>query len=439
MTENKSLYPKVAIIGAGASGLSCAYFLSKKNVHVDVYEKFSHLGGLATSTKLSKGRIDTFYHHLFETDAFILKFLKDLDIQDKVIFRRTITGHIYQNKYYDISGLKNLFTSGLLSKISYIKLLLGGAVIKYLPTLPGIKNISLLEIIDKLFGKEASEKIWKPLIIGKFGENSNFIPYSWLKARIQDRSINLGFAKNGFEEIYEIMSDKIKLNGSNIFLESSIDEIKKDKNKIIINNNIYDKLVVTTSPKTNKKLLVNLNYQKTKISYIGAICGIIEFSRKPTPAYWTGITPSSDKNKPEYNNFLAIISYAELDIYWNKKGTPTWPLYIASYITEEEYKKYSQNTWKEKMIKSIIEISKISMDKKAISRDDILNVNIAFAEYAQPILSPGKNLIPNPEKANNTFFANMHNIYPNDRGQNRAFEIGEKRANEILRELKLIK
>ena len=91
------------------------------------------------------------------------------------------------------------------------------------------------------------------------------------------------------------------------------------------------------------------------------------------------------------------------------------------------------------MINSIIEISKISMDKKAISRDDILNVNIAFAEYAQPILSPSKNLIPNPEKANNTFFANMHNIYPNDRGQNRAFEIGEKRANEILRELKLIK
>ena len=59
-------------------------------MQVDIFEKSNQLGGLATSTQLSKGRIDTFYHHLFETDEFILKFLKDLDIQDKVIFRKTI-------------------------------------------------------------------------------------------------------------------------------------------------------------------------------------------------------------------------------------------------------------------------------------------------------------------------------------------------------------
>ena len=50
--------------------------LSERGVKVDIYEKGSHLGGLASSSKLSKGSIDTFYHHLFETDTFILKFLK---------------------------------------------------------------------------------------------------------------------------------------------------------------------------------------------------------------------------------------------------------------------------------------------------------------------------------------------------------------------------
>ena len=38
---------KIAVIGAGASGLSTAYELQKIGFNVDVYEKSSDLGGLA--------------------------------------------------------------------------------------------------------------------------------------------------------------------------------------------------------------------------------------------------------------------------------------------------------------------------------------------------------------------------------------------------------
>ena len=85
------------------------------------------------------------------------------------------------------------------------------------------------------------------------------------------------------------------------------------------------------------------------------------------------------------------------------------------------------------MVKALIEISQMSMKENAVTERDIISINLSFAEYAQPIISPSKGLFHNPEKAKLTYFANMHNIYPNDRGQNRAFLIGEKRANEIMR------
>ena len=37
---------------------------------------------------------------------------------------------------------------------------------------------------------------------------SKIIPYSWLKARIKDRSIKLGYSHGGFIEIYKFMNKK---------------------------------------------------------------------------------------------------------------------------------------------------------------------------------------------------------------------------------------
>jgi len=425
---------EIAIIGAGASGLSCAFCLAKNGYIPVVYERSDKLGGLANSIELSKGRIDSYYHHLFESDKYILNFLKKVGIEKEVIFRKAVTAHIWSNKYYDISGLINLFKSKLLSKTSFIRLLFGGAFIKYFPYLFGLKNKSVLQKVNAIFGKEAAEKIWTPLIKGKFGSKANLIPYSWLRTRIQDRSIKLGYVENGFESLYEFMVKEIKESGGEILLNKNIVEIKlkDDEQKIIIDDRCFERLLVSSSPKANKNLLKNLDYSSEKISYIGALCGIVEFSKKPVPAYWVGITPSESHQDKNYNDFLACISYAELDKSWNKKGESTWPTYIACYLTEDEFLSLSKEEWKNKMVKALIEISQMSMRENAVTEKDIISINLSFAEYAQPIISPSKGLVHNPEKAKLTYFANMHNIYPNDRGQNRAFLIGEKRAYEIM-------
>ncbi len=437
MKKNQNLLKtkgyRIAVIGAGASGLSTAYELQKLGFDVDVYEKSKELGGLAGAITLSKGKVDSFYHHLFKSDAYILDFLKKNNLLSKVKFRKTTTGHIWDNKFFDISSIWSLWNSNLLSNWGLLRLLIGGAIIKYFPGMKILNTISICKINDFLFGKEASKKIWSPLIKYKFGKFSKKIPYSWLRTRIQDRTIELGYLSDGFEIIYNFLEKKIISSNGNIYKNNLIKEINyiKKTKQLLVQGKVYDKAVITTSPSINKIILKDLSYKSKQIKYLGALCGIIEFNRKPIKAYWTGIADIDKKNKSNYKNFLAAISYSELDINWNKKGKPSWPLYLAKYCTKKEYEKYTNEEWETKMIKAAIELNQLS-DLDKITKENIINFKLSFAEYAQPILSPNEKLYPHPESALNCYFANMHNIFPNDRGQNRSFQLGKIISKRIL-------
>ena len=55
---------RVGVIGAGVTGLTAAYELSKKGHHVIVYERAPFLGGQASTFDVGGGRLERGYHHL---------------------------------------------------------------------------------------------------------------------------------------------------------------------------------------------------------------------------------------------------------------------------------------------------------------------------------------------------------------------------------------
>jgi predicted NAD/FAD-binding protein len=76
---------KIAVLGAGISGLGAAYLLSKKH-HVDVYEKEPRLGGHARTTMVQEGNttfgVDTgFLVFNHETYPLLTKLFEQLDVK----------------------------------------------------------------------------------------------------------------------------------------------------------------------------------------------------------------------------------------------------------------------------------------------------------------------------------------------------------------------
>ena len=64
---------RVAIIGAGFTGLTAAWELIKKGHQVTIFEKETQPGGLAIGFKEDgwAWSLEKHYHHIFESDKFI--------------------------------------------------------------------------------------------------------------------------------------------------------------------------------------------------------------------------------------------------------------------------------------------------------------------------------------------------------------------------------
>ena len=65
---------RIAIIGAGITGLTAGYYLAKEGHQITIFEKNNYLGGLAVnfSQKNWGWPLEFYFHHLFTSDKDIL-------------------------------------------------------------------------------------------------------------------------------------------------------------------------------------------------------------------------------------------------------------------------------------------------------------------------------------------------------------------------------
>ena len=90
---------EIAIIGGGFTGLTAAYYLSKKDHQVTIFEKNNYLGGLAAGFKLKNLQwyLEKHYHHFFANDNSVKKLAKELGIGKEVFFKDPVTSIFYKN------------------------------------------------------------------------------------------------------------------------------------------------------------------------------------------------------------------------------------------------------------------------------------------------------------------------------------------------------
>ena len=99
---------KIAILGGGRTGLTAAYYLSKKGHKITLFEKEPVLGGLAVGFK-EKGwewSLERAYHHLFASEREILDFAKEIGF-DKIFFQKPETASLYDISPRGSHGLRS--------------------------------------------------------------------------------------------------------------------------------------------------------------------------------------------------------------------------------------------------------------------------------------------------------------------------------------------
>ena len=190
---------RIAIIGAGFTGLTAALRLAQKGHKVSVFEKEDTVGGLAVGFKYPKWEwtVEKGYHHWFTNDTNILSLAQELHY--RVITKRPRTDILIAGKNIPFDSVSSLLAFPYLSLLSRFRI---GLVLAYLKLTSNYKNLEnkfALRWLEKWMGKEATSLIWEPLFSGKFGEYKNSIILSWFWARIKKRTASLVYPEEGFK------------------------------------------------------------------------------------------------------------------------------------------------------------------------------------------------------------------------------------------------
>ena len=410
---------KIAIVGAGFTGLSAALVLSRRKHQITIFEKEATLGGLASGFKHKEWQwtVEKHYHHWFTNDSYAINLIKELKLGQKLFFPPSVTSIFYGNKIYPFNSPNDVIT---FSPLSVKDRLRTGAMLLYLKLLPpslalNMENETASNWLKKHFGEKAFQILWQPLLIGKFGKFADQVNMAWFWARIKKRTPKLGYLEGGYHQLLERMLEEIKAHGG---------EIKFNTPYTSDLDRSFDKIIFTAPSfafiKTYPSLPDPYKRRIASIPHLHALNLLLITEKKLLKKdYWLNI---NDRKFP----FIALVTHTNLvDKKYYAGKNLTW---VGNYLPPgHPFLKMS----KEELF-AIYQPFLQKINSNFNDKLQTINCELFLGPFAQPVFFTGyAKLKPDfRTPLRKVILANIDMVYPWDRGTNYAIELGFKAAGE---------
>lgn len=430
---------RIGVAGGGVTGLTAALRLAQSGHRVTVCEQASEPGGLAAAVPFAGTRLEAFYHHVFTSDRETVRLIRELGLENRMQWRKTPMGMYSQGALYKFGTPWDLLR---FRPLSFFNRLRFGLVILYLSRVKRwerYERVTAQEWIRRAFGEQAWQKVWGPLLNGKFGDYASEIGMPWFYSRVHTRAASrekgmtresLGYLEGSFQVLHEALVKAIESLGGEVRFNEAVKRVVVGGERVqgwVTSRRAresLDAVLLTPAPEAALALLpkkLNGGYWEKlrNIQYLGNVCVILTLRRSLTPIYWMNIP---DTKSP----FIAVIEHTNFippEVYGGRHL-----LYLSSYlpVTHPRYRAPEAGLLDE----FYAYLKKVIPD---FSSRDVTGAQVFRAPYAQPVIRAGyaQNVVPAASPVAGLYLTNMAQIYPEDRGMSYSIRLGEAAAQAI--------
>jgi protoporphyrinogen oxidase len=409
---------KVAIIGGGLSGLSCAFKLIEKGCEVYLFEKEKNWGGLAGYATLGDYRFPKTYHHVLGSDRWLTEALNRFKID--IDWCNVNIGFYAAAKIFPFNGPIDLVKFSPLSLSDRLRL---GWLVLNTQYDERLIDVSVKEWIISKASRSIYDNFIAPLTSTYFG-SADDIAAAYLACRWSEESKyasrNLGYAD--FPRLIDSYVKYIISRGGKIQSNYQIQAINVENEKVKITPDEdvkYDSVVFTCPTPESQHLLKpslkDIITQLQAVKYRACLCLVLRIKETISDYYWVNIL---DKDLP----FIACFEHGNLNL--NLDGGL---LYVVTYVdsTNELWKSDDQ---------TILKLF-VSGLKKVFGRVPNIKSWMLFrTRYGTPIYRVGyQNITMNPYPR--VYFAGVYRAFPEIRSSGPAIRTGIEAAEKISLDL----
>ncbi len=295
------------IVGGGILGMTLALRLAQAGKVVTLFEASDRLGGLADAWKIGDVTWDRHYHVTLLSDLKLRGILTEIGLENDLVWNTTKSEFYDEGRFIPMNGSVDFLKFPPLGLIDKFRLALTIIWASRIEDAAKLEKIPLETWLVRLSGRNTYERIWKPLLRAKLGENHKKASAAFIWAIVRRlyaarrsglKTEKFGYVSGGYARVLAAFERKLVDAGVKILKSTAASKITRNAAGLSIATKtatqLFDRVAVTSAAPIANRLCPDLNAEEKNrldgILYQGIVCASLVLKRPLNGCYITYIT-----------------------------------------------------------------------------------------------------------------------------------------------------